>query len=69
MQCADFIFSYFSGRFWSFEYNILSFSVCYYCYHHCILQHAPLLEVFFDILLVAELLIYSEKKENSHLAE
>ena len=30
-------------------------------YCHCVLQYVPLLENFFDILLVVELLVYSKK--------
>ena len=55
------MFSYFSARFWSFEYNISSFCVCHHFYHHCVLKYVPLLENFLNILLVVELLIYTQK--------
>ena len=58
---VDFVFSYFSERFWSFGGNISSFCVCHHCYRHCVLQCVPLLKIKFDILSVIELLIYSKK--------
>ena len=52
---------YFSERFWSFECNISRFCVSHHCYRHCVLQYVPPVRKIFDISLVVELLIYSEK--------